>query len=281
MDTALMYFTKAIKLDPDYALAYSGIADVYTISADNGFFHIDSVSPLANAAITKAMTLDSSSAEIKASYAIYLSSIEGNSTAALQQLESVTRNNPNYASAFQWYAVELTTKGQFEKAKEMIEKAIVLDPVSKRIYIIKAVIYVTARDIDKAINILKEAPDNFLKDSNYLNYLSRLYYFKKQIDSATYYARLCDSKIMLAALKKDKNSINNLVEKKLLPAITDEEIAGYYLIAAEKDSAFAWLKKSVNNKEYGGLKFLAVSPFWDTLRSDPRFSLLLQNSGIR
>jgi len=65
------------------------------------------------------------------------------------------------------------------------------------------------------------------------------------------------------------------------PRVSAEQIANYYTKAGEKDSAFVWLNKAVLNKEYGGLKFLAVSPDWDSLRNDPRFALLLQNSGIR
>jgi adenylate cyclase len=282
LDTSIQFFLKAINLDPNYALAYSGIADAYTVLCDNGYSMVDSVLSKAKFAVDKALALDSSLPEVRASYAIYLSSMEGNGTAAIRELGNIIQFNPNYASAFQWYAIELSAKGKFESAKEMIEKAVVLDPRSKRIYYTKSLIYLFAKEINKAIDVLKQAPDSFSVDSSYVDFIANLYYLKGDVDSAAYYARLCDNKILLNVLKKDKSALNKLINKKTNEkGIAAEEIARFYTMAGEKDSAFVWLNKSVENKEYGGLKFLAVSPFWDSLRNDPRFDLLLQNSGIR
>lgn len=103
---------------------------------------------------------------------------------------------------------------------------------------------------------------------------------KKRI--ALHFAQMCQDQVLILTIKNQipdlKKLINNKTMKKHASA---EEIAQYYTMAGEKDSAFAWLKRSVQNKEYGGLKYLAVSPYWDSLRNDPRFALVLQNSGIR
>jgi hypothetical protein len=139
-----------------------------------------------------------------------------------------------------------------------------------------------AKDINTAINVLKQAPDNFSSDSSYVEFLANLYYLKGEKDSAEYYARLCNDEILLNILKKDKSTLQKIITKKTKESgITAEEIANFYTMAGEKDSAFVWLNISVENKEYGGLKFLAISPYWNSLRNDPRFALLLQNSGIR
>ncbi len=282
LDTSIFFFSNAIKLDPNYALAYSGIADAYTVLCDNGYLQVDSVSAKAKSALAEALALDSTLPEVKASYAIYLSSMEGNGTAAVKQFENIVQFNPNYAPAFQWYALELAAKGKFETAKEMIEKAIVLDPRSKRIYYTKALIYLFAKDVNKAINILKEAPDNFSSDLSYVEFLADLYYLKGETDSAEYYAKSSNYELLLSVIKKDKSTFEKLIVKKAKKkGIMAQEIANFYTMAGEKDSAFTWLNRSVENKEYGGLKFLAVSPYWDPLRNDPRFALLLQNSGIR
>jgi tetratricopeptide (TPR) repeat protein len=282
LDTAIQYFQKAIEIDPDYALAYSGMADVYTILGDNGYLPVDSVALKAKSAVDMALALDSSLAEVRASYAIYLSSMEGNSSAAIRELEKITRYNPNYASAFQWYAIELLAKGKFETAKEMVEKAVVLDPRSKRIYYTKALIYLFSREPDKAISTLKQAPAEFSGDLGYLDFYANVYYLKGRKDTAEFYARLSNDEILMNIIKTDKSTLKKIIDKKSRdPRVSAEEIASYYTRAGEKDSAFVWLNKAVLNKEYGGLKFLAVSPDWDSLRNDPRFALLLQNSGIR
>jgi TolB-like protein len=282
LDTAIQYFQKAIEIDPDYALAYSGMADVYTILGDNGYLPVDSVALKAKSAVDMALALDSSLAEVRASYAIYLSSMEGNSSAAIRELEKITRYNPNYASAFQWYAIELLAKGKFETAKEMVEKAVVLDPRSKRIYYTKALIYLFSREPDKAISTLKQAPAEFSGDLGYLDFYANVYYLKGRKDTAEFYARLSNDEILMNIIKRDKATLKKIIDKKSVdPRVSAEQIANYYTKAGEKDSAFVWLNKAVLNKEYGGLKFLAVSPDWDSLRNDPRFALLLQNSGIR
>lgn len=282
LDSSISFFLKAIQLDPNYALAYSGIADAYTILGDNGYLPHDSIASKASAALDKAMSIDSSMAEVRTSYAIYLSSLEGNGTASIREFEKIVQLNPNYASAFQWYALELSAKGQFETAKEMIEKAVVLDPRSKRIYLSKALIFLNARDVNKAIEVLKQAPEGFSTDPSYLKFLAKLYYFKGNTDSAINFARLGNDEILSTYLKNDHSILlQKIMEKSKDNKISAEEIANFYTMAGEKDSAFVWLRKSINNKEYGGLKFLAVSPVWDPLRSDSRFALLLQNSGIR
>lgn len=281
LDTSIQFFLKAIDLDPNYALAYSGIADAYTVLGDNGFLPVDSVSSKAKSALEKALEIDSSLTEVRASNAIYLSSLEGNGTAAIRELENITRSNPNYASAFQWYAIELCAKGQFERAKEMIDKAVVLDPRSKIIYDCKALIYLYARDIEKAINVLKEAPGGFSTDSSSFTFLADLYFQKGAKDSARRYARLSNYKILMAILNKDGTTFQKIIKEETGKSnVLNEEIATYYAYAGEVDSSLVWLRKAVDNKEYGGLKFLAVSPTWDPLRNDPRFALLLQNSGI-
>jgi TolB-like protein/class 3 adenylate cyclase/Tfp pilus assembly protein PilF len=245
LDTSLQFFLKAIQLDRDYALAYSGIADVYTVLGDNGLLPVDSVSAKAKFALDKALALDSALAEVRASYAIYLSSLEGNSTASIHEFENIIRFNPNYASAFQWYAVELSAKGQFETAKEMIDKAIVLDPRSKRIYETKALIYLYGKDINKAINVLKQAPENFSGSTSYTTFLADLYYFKGTKDSARYYAQLGNYTILLAILNKDKATFKKIIKEKTGKSnILNDEIATFYSKAGEKDSALVWIIKN-------------------------------------
>ncbi len=282
IDSSIQFFLAATKLDPDYALAYSGIADAFTVLGDNGYLPVDSVSAKAKFPLDKALMLDSSLAEVRASNAIYLSSIEGNGTAAIRELARIVQFNPNYASAFQWYAIELSAKGQFETAKEMIEKAVVLDPRSQRIYESKALIYLYAREFTKAARVLAEAPEAFSNDSSFLAFRADIFFLNGSKDSARYYAQLCGHEILLAILKKDKAAFKRIMQERIdEPRASAESIATFYSMAGDVDNAFVWLKKAVENKEYGGIKFLAVSPYWDALRSDSRFLLLLQNSGIR
>jgi TolB-like protein/class 3 adenylate cyclase len=280
--TALHYFGKSISADPDFARAYSGMADTYTILSDNGFVPVDSVAFLAKEAVQKALSLDSGLAEVRASHAIYLSIMEGNITLAMQELKKAILFNPNYASAFQWYAIEVMSKGKFEEAEYNLDRAILLDPLSERIYFSKALLYYYSRNYSRAITHLQTAAESASSPAEYNQFISDIFYLQKQLDSARHYARLSGNSLWIDFMKPDllsfKKQIMELAFKKSVPA---EEIAFYYTLANEKDSAFRWLDICIKNKEYAGIKFFAISPQWDPLRSDPRFSIILQNSGIR
>jgi adenylate cyclase len=279
---AIGYFERATQLDPGFTLAWSGIADTYSILADNGFMPVDSIAEKANAAVQKAILLDSSLAEVRASSALYLSSVEGNTSAAIRELNSALRLNPNYASAYQWCALELAGKGQFNRALEMIDKAIQLDPLSERIFYSKALIFFYSRDFEKAMRSIRNHPPGMSEDALSQKLIAGIFYFQGKMDSAQIYARLSGDKNLILLTKPDISELKKRIQNNSSTAyVTGDEKAYYYAMAGEKDSAFAWLNKAVLNKEYSGLKFLAVSPNWDPLRSDPRFALLLQNSGIR
>jgi hypothetical protein len=96
----------------------------------------------------------------------------------------------------------------------MVEKAVVLDPRSKRIYYTKALIYLFSRDPDNAINTLKRAPAEFSGDLSYLDFFANVYYLKGQKDSAEFYARLSNDEILMNIIKIDKPTLNKIIDKK-------------------------------------------------------------------
>ena len=123
-------FTRAIELDPDFALAYVGLADSYQLQIEYGGLPLDEMVEKSQAAIGRALALDDRLAEAYTS----LGAIEGlrdNLEAAEAAFKRSLEFNPNYATAYQWYADLLGSRlGRREEALELNKKAAELDPRS-------------------------------------------------------------------------------------------------------------------------------------------------------
>ncbi len=131
-DTAIAYFTGAVEEDPDWALAWSGLADAYL----TGMFwdHVpanDSIQAAARSAASRAVQLDSTLAEARTSYAAVLGDIEGDHEKAARELERAIELNPNYAVAHMWYGESLfMSLGRYEEGLGALRRAYELDPLS-------------------------------------------------------------------------------------------------------------------------------------------------------
>ena len=142
-----------MKKDPGYTLAYSGISDNYVILVDNGFIPYDSGVNIARDALNTAFRLDSNIAEVRASKAIFLTSLEGRRHEAMDELRTAIALSPGYTEAHQWYAIELAADGQFDSALAHINVAMELDPFSERIWNNKIMILTYARQYVAAIKL--------------------------------------------------------------------------------------------------------------------------------
>jgi len=131
-DTAIAYFTGAVEEDPDWALAWSGLADAYT----TGVFwsHVpsdDSITAATRAAAWRAVQLDSMLAEARASYAAVLHDVDGDYEAAARELARAIELNPNYSVARQWYGETLFMRlGRYEEGLQELREAFAIDPLS-------------------------------------------------------------------------------------------------------------------------------------------------------
>src|SRR5262249_6193633 len=131
---AIEYFRQAIENDPNYAMAFVGLADAYKSQAMP-----DSMQevlppreafPKARAAATRALQIDDTVAEAHASLAHIQYLYDRDWSGAEQELRRAIDLNPNYASAHQWYAYYLMWTGRLDEARHEIERAKELDPLS-------------------------------------------------------------------------------------------------------------------------------------------------------
>ncbi|MCK4823465.1 tetratricopeptide repeat protein, partial [bacterium] len=148
---SIEYFEKAVELDPEYALAYSGIADALVVLPVQFAMPAKEAYPKAQEQARKALAIDDKLAEAYSCLAVIKREFEYDWSGAERYYKRAIELNPNYATAHQWYAEFLTSMGRFDEALDEIHKAQVLDPLSPIIATVEIVVLYHARQYDRAL----------------------------------------------------------------------------------------------------------------------------------
>jgi len=127
---AVDLFQRAIELDPEFALAYVGLADTYTLQALYAGFSQEEMSAKSELAINKALELDEQLGEVYATLGLFQDQQKRDLAAAETAYKRALELNPNYATAHHWYSVLLNNLGRSKEALARIRKAQELDPLS-------------------------------------------------------------------------------------------------------------------------------------------------------
>lgn len=288
MQEAVGLFNAAIKEDNNFALAYSGLGDTYTILIDNGYLPYDSGVNLAREAVNRAFKLDSSSAEIRASRAIFFSSIEGRYADAIKELKLALSIRPKYADANQWYALELAAGGQFDSAIAQIDKALILDPYSERIRANKALILKFARQYRQSLKVLDNAIDSCIDNCELLySYKTECHFWLGQKDSVLLYSafsknHLSNALFWQAVIDNNKFKLQQLLDEQLKNRRAKyTELALLCMFMHEKEKALSFIEKAYNNKEFSSLIYLNVDPGFDALHEEPAFREIIYKLGLQ
>ena len=286
------YFKQAIELDPNYASAYSGLADSYSLLAIQEVLLPKEAFPQARAAALKALEIDGTLAEAQASLA-HIRLHEWNWSEAERGFNRAIELSPNYPLAHHWYSEYLAAMGQTDRAIAEERRAEELDPLSLVISTDVAWHLYFGRRYEEAIEQLRKTVDldtNFalarLRLGQIYALKARYHEANAEILRASELAR--DSTEVAAALghayavsgRKDE-ALRQLEElqrpdRKYVSAYF---IANVYLGLGDKDQTFAWLDKAYQDRS-GWLVFLGVEPRFDSVRSDPRFTRLLHGIGL-
>jgi eukaryotic-like serine/threonine-protein kinase len=153
---ALAAFKQAVDLDPTSALAWSGLADGYSILAIYDDEPPRLVKPQAKAAALRALQLDDSLAEAHAALAELAWNYDWDFDAAGREFDRALALNPNYANAHHWRGLHLNWIGRFDEALAEIERAEELDPLSPIIKVSVARTHFYARRYDRAASSLEQ-----------------------------------------------------------------------------------------------------------------------------
>jgi TolB-like protein/tetratricopeptide (TPR) repeat protein len=293
---SLEFFQLAIEKDPNYALAYSGLADAYTGCAS--FFH-DIASPLevmpkARSAAQKALHLDKSLAEAHATLAFISSVHDYDWKAAERSYRRALSLDPSYAVAIHWHAMNLAYQGKLSKAQAEIERAREIEPPSLPININVAAVFYFRRDYDRAI---EQARRTLELDATFYNahiVLSFALMQKEMLADALAEAKKaaalsgnCAASLgciggCYAALdrtSKARKIIGELQELSRRQYVSSFVIGWVYSKLRDKEAALAHLESAYAERSVY-LSLIKIEPSLDFLRSDPRFQDLQRRVGL-
>ncbi|HEX7294278.1 MAG TPA: tetratricopeptide repeat protein, partial [Pyrinomonadaceae bacterium] len=291
---AVEYFEQAIAKDPKFALAYPSLANCYVIlSAKEGPAKL---LPDAKTAALKALEIDNNLAEAHSALAQIRWVYDLDRAAAESELQQALKLKPNSAVAHYQYARVLADTGRFEEAHTHIKQAIELDPFSIQYRKCVPYIFFLARRYDEAIAEYKKlivmAPE-FPQSQRELGltyeqkglYQDAFNQLQKTYDMRENYAKTmlrADIGHLYAVWGKREEAqqvLAELTRQSEQGYVSAYDVAVIYAGLGDKDQAFSWLDKAVTQHSFW-LSWIKLDPRLDPLRSDPRFSLLLQRLRI-
>jgi TolB-like protein/Flp pilus assembly protein TadD len=283
------YFQQAIAKDPDYALAYVGLADSYALLDFYTVLAPQDSAPKAEAAATQALKLDSALAEAHTSLAAIKTFYQWDWVGAEREFKRAIELNPNYSTAYGWAALNLIAQGRSAEAERAIKRALELDPLSPIINTnVGWIDYLSGRT-DQAIEQYRKT---LLFDPNFARahlrfgfayahkgmYEESLAEFRRAFDlSGDSQALACTGYVHAAAGRRAeaRRVLAELNERARRQYTSPYGIALIHTGLGDKDRAFEWLEKAFQDRS-SWLIYLKVEPLFASLQSDPRAADLLR-----
>jgi TolB-like protein/Tfp pilus assembly protein PilF len=291
LNKAADYFNQAIAADPNYTLAYVGLADSYVLMPFYGAGTPKDCYPKAKAAAEKALQLDDTLAEAHTSRAQIFCYYDLDFVRAAREYQRAIELNPNYPTAHQWYGSSaLTALGRFDEAIAEVKRAIALDPLSLVINADLGNSYYRARRYDEAIKQLRKTvdldPGFYYAHWNLGSALAANGDLAGAIEEYEKARSLNDDPSMLgllgnayAAAGKKAEAIKIHDELEALSRkryVSDYSFAIVNLGLGYRDEALRRLQSSYQDRAGDSLRFIRVDPLLDPLRLDPRFEALAE-----
>jgi eukaryotic-like serine/threonine-protein kinase len=295
--TAISYFNQAIAKDPGYALAYSGLADVYGVFPTYYGADPREAYPKSNAAARRALELDPTLAHPHAVLASNEMEYDWDFAGGEAEYKKAFRLDPNDATAHQWYAQDLARMGGREQeAIAEANRAHELDPLSPIITFATGDVRLDARQFDQATEIC-----NKLSNENPTFAVAHLcladgYWgqrmYPQVIEEFKTFGQLSgdhNTSDFASALDQGfrsagwKGALIKAIETRKAQRKTGYSsaynIAILYADLGQADEAFKWLDTAYQEHD-GGLEYLKTDFLLDPLRSDPRFAELVRKVGL-
>jgi tetratricopeptide (TPR) repeat protein len=296
--TSIEYFRKAVESDNNYALAYAGLADSYSVCASWNYMPPEIAFEKAREYAQLSLSLDNNVAETYATLACISETFNRNYERAEELYLTALSLNPNYASAHQWYSLFLTIFGKFDKAFTHMNYAVKLDPLSAIKNASCGLIYYYAESYDNAIPQCRKAtefdpefPVSLMSFYMFLSYFHKGF-MTEAIDE--YQKVLTDS----LSFEEYKNSVHKIYSESGINGFLDfiidlelknpetnnpvqslKKLAFFYALRGNKQKALDYIEMNVNEFITDYI-FIKVEPAFKELRSEPRFIDLLKKLGL-
>jgi len=287
------YFQEAIAREPNYALAYVGLADSYF-----GLQYLEIVPPLQfktqeRSAILKALSLDDSLAEAHTSLAHAQEMEDWDFAAAEKEYRRAVELNPSYALAHQWLGNDLAIRGRSAEALEESRKAMALDPLSALYRASYAHRIAYAGRFDEAADTCRKALEldaNYPTANMYLGQIEEyrgrhqaaISRFRKAYEVSATPLHLANLGHAYARNGNRSGALKVLAQLRTLSKsryVSPYAFALVYMGLADKEKSFEWLQKALTERSQT-ITTMKVDPVFDELRADPRFVSLIRQIGL-
>jgi serine/threonine-protein kinase len=293
METALQYYQLALDREPDYPLAYAGIALDWAFQQQMGFVPPSEATPQARAALARALDLDSALVEVQYALAIVRTWTDWDWEAAETAYLRAIELNPNFPNVRAYYSHFLSMMKRSDEAIEQIERAMELDPYSDLLLGLCGLVYEGVGRHDDAIAqfelLLQREPDDAMAHWG----LSQVYHAKGMHDeevaaALSFYSAVGNTEAAEAlALFYAEGDYREAMRRMgdmwaALSSATYVEpwnIAGHYVAAGEDSMALDWLERGFEERD-PNLPYLAVETRYEPLHDEPRFQALLRRMGL-
>lgn len=292
---AIEYFREAIKIDPNFALSYVGIADSFNSLVKNPDLTPKEAIPQAKAAAVKALEIDPMLAEAHAALADSIAIADWNWAEVEREFKKALELDPNVAYTHVSYGTSyLMPMGRTAEAVAELERAVELEPLSLINNAVLVSGYIYAQQNEKAVEQGRKTYDldpNFRFGQQWLiqayiadgNYTEAIALSEKVLQTSPFAQEIIASAGQAYAKANRRREAEQCLDK--LRELGKTQYLRFYWTASiyaalgDKDKAFAELEKAFQERDWF-LPRLKVNPIFDNLRDDARFKDLLKRMNL-
>jgi len=292
LDAALHYFEQALEIDPNYALAYTGISFVWTGRQQMGLLIPSEATPKAKEAAQRALELDDTLPEIHYTLAIIRTWNDWDWEGGEQAFKRALELKPNYPEALVYYSNLLCYMGRLDEALAKAERAVQLDPLNSAILTISGVTLEYLRRYDDGIERAQNALQTSPNDPVAYNSLWETYYMKGMYEESLKSAKAFFTglgfneiaEVMAQGYEEDGYSGAMTSAAETMAAFSEQtyispySIAMMYALAGDKEKTIEWLEKGYEMKD-PMMPYVSIFTF-DLLDDDPRYQDLLRRMNL-
>lgn len=288
-EKAVSYFEQAIKIDPNYALAYAGLADAYRGLAIAGELSPAEYLPKAKAAAQKAVELDGTLSDSHGVLGFIVFWLDWDWQECERHYRRALELNPNNPEVLIYYANLYSNLGRHEEALTMAKRARELDPLNLRTNALEAQFMIHAGQNDEALERLQKTLD---LDQNH--WLANIFTVSVYIEKGMYaeaiehgrraggiYDSTRANAFLGYALARSGREQEARTELEKLLKLEKETYVSYYNVAmiynglGDREETLRWLERGYQQRD-PRMIFLKAEPKWNNLRNEPRFIDLLR-----
>ena len=296
LQKALGYFDQAIARDPNYAQAYSGLADTYAMLGSMPYAVMpgSEAGGKAKAAASRALALDESLVEARVSRAFVTYAFEGNWAEGERDFKRAIELDPSYGTGHLWYALYLGQVGRIDESLAEAGRCRALDPLSLIGTYSVGLAHYFGRRYDAAAEFAQKALEIDLKFPSGRRLLGQTYAAQGRADEALaemvrlnanaprnwlHLGLLANAYGRANQPARAREILDGMIQESTTTFVPAAQIAIGYIGVGDRDAAFAWLDRAVVEHSQA-LNFLKTDPMFDSIRSDPRYAALIRRVGF-